>query len=320
MSPALVYHAGGLGDFVLSLPALFRTVGLPPGEPAHFWGPPDRLALLPGFLPPPPLVLRFGHTLWGERPHPEVTRFLAGCSPLLAFGGLTAPLAFSRLPGDRVLAIAGFPGRGGLRVPAHQARRLDELGVPRVSERWLPGWRHAVRPAGGTGEVVVHPGSGDRRKNAPPRLWDEAVTALRHGAKKRVRVVVGPAERDDPAWRALAVSADAVSVCEEVQQLLGALSNADVFLGNDSGASHLAALLGVPTVALFGPSDPALWRPLGPRVAVVRTQAPCAPCTHGAPFGCRDTLCTSLISAQDVVEKALALLDQPPCHTTQSTC
>src|SRR5205085_8201608 len=42
------------------------------------------------------------------------------------------------------------------------------------------------------------------------------------------------------------------------------------YLGNDSGITHLAAMLGVPTLALFGPSDPLTWRPLGPSVIVIR--------------------------------------------------
>ena len=42
-----------------------------------------------------------------------------------------------------------------------------------------------------------------------------------------------------------------------------------MFVGNDSGTTHLAAMLGAPTVALFGPTDPAVWAPTGPRVRVL---------------------------------------------------
>jgi ADP-heptose:LPS heptosyltransferase len=44
------------------------------------------------------------------------------------------------------------------------------------------------------------------------------------------------------------------------------------YVGNDSGVSHLAAALGVPTIAVFGPTDPTVWAPLGPKVAVVAPQ------------------------------------------------
>ena len=53
--------------------------------------------------------------------------------------------------------------------------------------------------------------------------------------------------------------------------MLGAaLARAGLFLGNDAGVSHLAAATGAPTLALFGPTDPALWAPVGPRVATLR--------------------------------------------------
>ena len=41
------------------------------------------------------------------------------------------------------------------------------------------------------------------------------------------------------------------------------------YLGNDSGITHLAAMLSVPTVAIFGPTDPKIWRPVGPFVKVI---------------------------------------------------
>jgi len=47
------------------------------------------------------------------------------------------------------------------------------------------------------------------------------------------------------------------------------LATARVYLGNDSGITHLAAATGVPVVALFGPSDPAVWAPRGDTVRVV---------------------------------------------------
>lgn len=47
------------------------------------------------------------------------------------------------------------------------------------------------------------------------------------------------------------------------------LQHCDAYLGNDSGVTHLAALLGVPTVALFGPSDPVVWQPQGRAVRVL---------------------------------------------------
>jgi len=51
-------------------------------------------------------------------------------------------------------------------------------------------------------------------------------------------------------------------------QVLGILSCADGFVGNDSGITHLAAAMGVRTLAVFGPTNPAVYRPVGPAVEI----------------------------------------------------
>src|SRR5262249_17739144 len=86
-------------------------------------------------------------------------------------------------------------------------------------------------------------------------------------------LLAGPA--DDAVVRAVATHLDqAVPVVQNGPLLVLAalLRRARLFLGNDSGLGHLAGLLGVPTLALFGPTDPPRWAPLGPRVRVLRRQ------------------------------------------------
>ena len=61
-----------------------------------------------------------------------------------------------------------------------------------------------------------------------------------------------------------------ILVSLEKDQLTGLLRNADLYLGHDSGITHLAAMFGTPTIALFKESDVNQWRPLGPCVRVVR--------------------------------------------------
>jgi ADP-heptose:LPS heptosyltransferase len=51
--------------------------------------------------------------------------------------------------------------------------------------------------------------------------------------------------------------------------LAGWLRSARVYIGNDSGITHLAAAAGAPVVAIFGPTDPAVWAPRGDRVRLV---------------------------------------------------
>jgi heptosyltransferase-2 len=59
-------------------------------------------------------------------------------------------------------------------------------------------------------------------------------------------------------------------ICPNLRDLVGALSRCTVFVGHDTGVTHLAAAVKTPTVALFGPTDPDVWRPLGDHVEIIR--------------------------------------------------
>ena len=83
------------------------------------------------------------------------------------------------------------------------------------------------------------------------------------------------------------------------------LRGARLYVGPDTSVTHLAAASGCPTLALFGPTDPALSAPLG-RVAIVRHAVPCAPCFYRAcPI---DHPCMRGISADEVGDRVAALL------------
>jgi ADP-heptose:LPS heptosyltransferase len=117
----------------------------------------------------------------------------------------------------------------------------------------------------------VHPGSGGKRKCWPAQRFAELAARLR----APVLLLEGPADAD--ACRefaeALASSVPAARVTGvSLSRLAALLSESRGYMGNDSGVSHLAAALGVPTIAVFGPTDPAVWAPLGPEVSVVTTR------------------------------------------------
>jgi ADP-heptose:LPS heptosyltransferase len=60
----------------------------------------------------------------------------------------------------------------------------------------------------------------------------------------------------------------------DLLQVARRMASADLYVGNDAGTTHLAAALGTPTIAIFGPSDPQVWQPLGTHVAVVASPQP----------------------------------------------
>ena len=87
-----------------------------------------------------------------------------------------------------------------------------------------------------------------------------------------MRVLVGEVERERMPAATLKAFADVAEVVEPatLPAMVDALIGTSGFVGHDSGPTHLAAMLGLPTLALFGPTDPAAWSPLGPRVTVLR--------------------------------------------------
>jgi ADP-heptose:LPS heptosyltransferase len=115
--------------------------------------------------------------------------------------------------------------------------------------------------------LAVHPGSGSPAKTWPADRFGEVVDAL---GVERFLLVEGPA--DAAAAAPLRARRGAVLARGLGTRVLGAaLARAAAFVGNDSGVTHLAAAWGAPTVAIFGPTDPGVWSPVGPRVTVVRS-------------------------------------------------
>jgi ADP-heptose:LPS heptosyltransferase len=72
-----------------------------------------------------------------------------------------------------------------------------------------------------------------------------------------------------------------------------------LFIGHDSGITHLSALLGVPTVVLFGPTYPQRWAPTGPHVSILKGP-PCACSDWQAIRCCEEKPCLD-ISAEDIL-------------------
>ncbi len=110
--------------------------------------------------------------------------------------------------------------------------------------------------------IAIHPGSGGMTKCWAPGAF---ITVAEHLRRRgcAVRFFVGPAELERwPAAQLQALRAAApLHAFEAPAELTLWLAGADAYLGNDSGPTHLAAFLGVPTVALFGPTTATRWAP-----------------------------------------------------------
>jgi heptosyltransferase-3 len=278
----LIFHQAALGDFVLAWPLAVALGRLYPQSRVAFVAPAgkgklaervlgvdamDAEAGWPGLFMPMPTDLPANVTTALSRSQ-AIFDFLAG--PDSAWAVNVKRLA----PGATVTHL---PTRPAADYARHATENLVESleNVPAVRsavEQILRSIRDrgvATRRAVGDA-VVIHPGSGSPAKNWPVERFIEVATWAR-GAGKPVRFVLGEVERE--RWPAVDIAALAavgeVVIPPDYLALHAALVDAAVYVGNDSGPSHLAAMCGVPTVALFVSTDPRVWSPVGPRVETV---------------------------------------------------
>ncbi|HKZ46203.1 MAG TPA: glycosyltransferase family 9 protein, partial [Thermodesulfobacteriota bacterium] len=87
----------------------------------------------------------------------------------------------------------------------------------------------------------------------------------------------------------------------DIRKSIALISRCNLFITNDSGPMHIAAALGIPTVAIFGSTDPKLTRPLGDNVRVIKKNIECSPCfDRECRYGHYN--CMKMVTVQDVYE------------------
>jgi len=163
--------------------------------------------------------------------------------------------------------------------------------------------------------LALAPGSGAREKNWPV-LWFAAVVQWwRQRFQGTVIVILGPVEEERAGYDGLCRDALVVRNLD-LARLTALLARCDLYLGNDSGTTHLAAAAGAPTVALFGPSDAAQWTPRGTHVMTLTRQEECSPCAGSTMKGCLHRRCLTAMEPGAVIRQleewlAVASLTRP---------
>lgn len=146
--------------------------------------------------------------------------------------------------------------------------------------------------------IAVHPGGHYPSQRWQPERFAEVITLLTERTGAACIVLHGPGEAA-LAERVCAASPDALPAGSlQVRELLALIASCDIFLGNNSGPLHLAGAMGVPTVSLIGPTDPARFSPRGPADRVIRHEVSCAPCGRGR---CWHHTCLRTIEPDEVV-------------------
>lgn len=163
----------------------------------------------------------------------------------------------------------------------------------------------------GTPIIVVHPGSGWSRKNWPVERYIRLLAGPgeRHGIF--VILLSGPAEERVAPYFHQEFASLKMKIAhfhaKELALVAALLSICRVFIGNDSGIAHLAAAAGAPVLALFGPSDPAVWAPRGRCVKVIAAESTCAPCGDMVRT-CGRQACLEDIAVEQVLFAATEML------------
>jgi ADP-heptose:LPS heptosyltransferase len=209
------------------------------------------------------------------------------------------------------------------RTPAESARPL--LAIPDAAGRAAA----ARLRAGGATEsstlVGLHASGGRAIKQwDPERFADVALRLVRE--RRAVIVLTGTsAERalvDTVKSRLPAESVIDASGDVDLFELAAILEQLAVFITGDTGPMHLAATVGTPVVAVFGPSAPHRYAPTGPADRVVRVDLACSPCNRirQPPSRCSGHTpdCLLAVSADAVFAAALAVLDRRAAHVTHA--
>jgi len=163
--------------------------------------------------------------------------------------------------GDRFLETIGETvGDGSFDVGMQLPSDLVERGHVHLERMGIP----SDRPI-----VLIHPGSGSRRKCVNPEVLALAMEQFQR-ENMRPLILEGPSDRESVAGLSSLVPAVPVIAVGDLSIIACLLARSVLYIGNDSGMTHLAALLAVPTIALFGPTDPERWAPRGSHVKVLR--------------------------------------------------
>ncbi|WP_373499595.1 glycosyltransferase family 9 protein [Desulfococcus sp.] len=323
-APLLVVHPGALGDLVATFANLLRLKQRRPGGidgvcQEHL----GRLAVDLGIFRRAFAVEAAAFAgLYSDAPGPAEAALAAFFRPYRAV------VLFSSAPAleagvSRVFRrpVYRIPPRPPAVLPVHihdhVFARLAAAGLldPADGEAPFPEGFPTLntKPCqGGRGKtILIHPGSGSPRKNWPLERFVALACRLRREGMVP-EFIAGPAEphlvtqirEDESGW-----TVHAPAALTDLRRLLAA---GDGYVGNDSGVSHLAAFLGVPTLALFGPSDPVRWQPRGRALSILTASGNvCEPCFEREATNCDGTPCLAGISVDDAADRLLDLLSGP---------
>jgi predicted lipopolysaccharide heptosyltransferase III len=192
----------------------------------------------------------------------------------------------------------------------HHFNRQASLHIPKeLHERMERLLADIAHPQDGP-LVVIHPGARGKLRRWPPERFAHIARHLKNAYRASIIILGGPKEgllvrevEERAGFKAFFTSTTLTLL-----DMAALLSRCHLLVANDSAPAHIAAAVDCPTVTLFGPTFPRLWRPLSPAGEVVFSNPPCCGCPQEVCIR-PDHFCMDLIEVNQVREKIDTLLN-----------
>jgi ADP-heptose:LPS heptosyltransferase len=262
MKSFLICHRGALGDFILTWPSLFclrkalphhQFIGI--GRTEYM-----RLAISFGLL-----------NTYIDKESARLLDFFCGNSIPEEIGsphGAVLWLTEGQKVVDLLKKSASLPVVSITPFPDEQTHLAQyycsviqshfPITVPQELSDCFPTKRTEGKYA------LIHPGSGSPGKNYSPQFYHILKDELTRLGYSKISFIFGPVE--DEKLNAEDFTKERIERPQDVEVLAGLLSGASLYIGNDSGVSHLSGFVGTPTIVLYKTTDPKKWGVLGKKV------------------------------------------------------
>ncbi len=224
-----------------------------------------------------------------------------------------------RFPRSLLYTLRPPGGEPGDSAPRHHLRFVEAIAGPQalspprlsVAPAELAAGRRMLEDRGlGKGTVAILTGASQPAKEWPEDYFVRLAALLRMDGRCRPVFLGQPGKRARlERIRALSNSQVVILPELELRPLMGLLAACRALVTGDGGIMHLAIALGLPTLALFGPTDPAIWFPYdeSPHAELLALAAPCRPCHRDH---CPDPFCLADISPEQAFASLAALLER----------
>lgn len=298
MKKILVIRYGALGDMVVTLPVLQSL------KESNYY------VTLSGNSQYRDFFLQYGYVdefipfdgdfflpLFAGEPQVNVSRYLENFHIILAYTDESEPfsVALKRSFSGKIIFYPVQPSRINEHIISYLLQPVRGIAscIKEVPEIMLD-------TTVDRNYFVIHPGSGSIHKNWSKEKFLQLYTHL--SQKKGGYILLGCAEDDMKNFWSRNVPAEKIINSPALKSLMNLVRKTELYIGNDSGISHIFSASGIPSVIIFGPTSPAVWSPKGKNVKIIYKEVDCSPCDVMQRGNCIAKKCLASITVSDVLK------------------